>query len=464
MPDTAPKTAPAMMDLHACAVPALTVKAVPVSATLPLRVAVLWPDAPHKAHIPGEEAMRGVTHLAAYDRDAPGELANVPIGVISMFVDIKDKSAQFRKFAVAPEYQRRGVGTVLLHHAISKAARTARAFYHHVAAQKDDNTGVPFRIYANTRLASRAWYEARGLKLALPHCRPKNEQTKEWSPFEFPDVKANCVFYRGGHAYAQMETVFDASKAPFVVGAGFGRTGTMSLKLALDKLGMRCYHMAECMKGGKNHDDFFMKLVTLPSRERVERLREFMNTNGFLAAVDFPACAFWRTLCFAFPGAVVCLTRRDFDKWFESVYHTINRPQHDPEIRVYRSFHKMLNTRVGSHIRMVELIVWDGTFGAAKFRLKGHEEDRERIRQIFDANTKAVQNEVPDACLVDMPPGKWAPLVSVLGVSAPKDAFPHVNDTKEFQRYFFTARSYVRIAMAMVVGGFVRVFQGRRRK
>lgn len=39
-----------------------------------------------------------------------------------------------------------------------------------------------------------------------------------------------------------------------VIGAGFGRTGTMSLKVALEQLGFGpCYHMVECLPKGPEH-------------------------------------------------------------------------------------------------------------------------------------------------------------------------------------------------------------------
>ena len=181
---------------------------------------MLWPDAPHKAHVYGDE--KGV-HIAAM---VDGQV----VGCVSVFVDLKAKEAQVRKFAVAPEFRKQGVGTVLLHHAVSRAARAARATFHHSWYTEK---ATPFRIFLNARYASLAWYEERGFRLAA--APPPGEAMKTAPPPAFPDADPRLVFYRGADIpYATMELEFDASAPPFVVGAGFGRTGTMSLKFALD--------------------------------------------------------------------------------------------------------------------------------------------------------------------------------------------------------------------------------------
>ena len=417
----------------------MAVREVPPPAVLPLRVQVLWPDAPHKAHVYGDE--KGV-HIAAM---VDGQV----VGCVSVFVDLKAKEAQVRKFAVAPEFRKQGVGTVLLHHAVSRAARAARATFHHSWYTEK---ATPFRIFLNARYASLAWYEERGFRLAA--APPPGEAMKTAPPPAFPDADPRLVFYRGADIpYATMELEFDASAPPFVVGAGFGRTGTMSLKFALDRLGYKCYHMIECVKGGLEHNEMFLQLARDRPKDRVARLREFFTKHGFTAAVDWPACTWWRSLCFAFPGAVVILTERDFEPWHASCYRTINMPQHDPLLRLRRHLAKRIGLARNAiaHASMVDAVIWSGTFGGARFRLQGHEADKAEIRAVFEQNTASVVAEVPAASLVRHRATEgWGPLVSALGKPAPDAPYPRVNDTRAFQSYFARSRMEVRLGFAAV--------------
>src|SRR5437868_3163965 len=103
-----------------------------------------------------------------------------------------------------------------------------------------------------------------------------------------------------------------------VIGAGVGRTGTESLKLALERLlGGRCYHMMEVF--GRPEDiPVWLSAARGQDPDWVNFLREFT------AAVDWPASAYWRQLSEAFPEALVLLSlRADADTWWASASKTI---------------------------------------------------------------------------------------------------------------------------------------------
>ena len=102
-----------------------------------------------------------------------------------------------------------------------------------------------------------------------------------------------------------------------VIGAGFGRTGTLSLKFALEKLGFdKCYHMME-IPLVPEHIPLWRAAAAGQSVDW-ESLFE-----GYQAAVDWPSCNFWRQQLQVFPEAKVILTRRDPEQWYSSVMHTI---------------------------------------------------------------------------------------------------------------------------------------------
>lgn len=102
-----------------------------------------------------------------------------------------------------------------------------------------------------------------------------------------------------------------------LIGAGLGRTGTLSLKLALERLGVgRCYHAME-LAANLRHD--------LPRWEAAIDGHPDWDAlfAGYAATTDYPGCCFWEELSAHFPHAKVILTVRDPDAWFDSVSATI---------------------------------------------------------------------------------------------------------------------------------------------
>ena len=198
-----------------------------------------------------------------------------------------------------------------------------------------------------------------------------------------------------------------------VIGAGYGRTGTASLKLALDRLGLGpTHHMSE----------------VLPSPERVAIWTRIgtgeADTNpalwdeafeGYGATVDWPACTHWRPLMNHFPDAKVILSRRDAGKWFESVNATILKPEVNEVVAT---------TPMGP---MLESNIW---------RLFGDRiADSDHMTAAFEAHCAEVVAGVPaERLLVWEAKDGWAPLCAFLDVEAPDEPFPHVNSKEETAR------------------------------
>src|SRR5579863_4286375 len=103
-----------------------------------------------------------------------------------------------------------------------------------------------------------------------------------------------------------------------IIGAGYGRTGTLSTYTALNKLGYPCYHMVEVFKNkaNKSHLDFWNTVANAPEAEH-DWNKVFEN---YTAAVDNPACCVWKDLMKAYPDAKVILTLhpRGPEAWYES--------------------------------------------------------------------------------------------------------------------------------------------------
>ena len=196
-----------------------------------------------------------------------------------------------------------------------------------------------------------------------------------------------------------------------IVGAGFGRTGTMSLKVALERLGYsKCYHMIDVLSHA-GHVDLWRKAWR--GDEPWERL-----FDGYAAAVDWPAAAFWPRLMAFYPQAKVLLTVRDAQRWYKSARDTIFQSLRDS----LRSPDAARRERA----RMAHEIIVDGTFG-------GDLDDQARAIAIYEANVARVYSDVPaDRLIVFDPKDGWQPLCEALGVAPPDEPYPHVNTTAEF--------------------------------
>jgi hypothetical protein len=190
-----------------------------------------------------------------------------------------------------------------------------------------------------------------------------------------------------------------------VVGAGLGRTGTLSLKLALERLlGAPCYHMLEVM----SHPGHVPIWHAAARGERVDWER-LLRRYG--AAVDWPAASFWPELSAAFPDAIVLLSVRDPDAWWESASHTI--------------FPTSLAVEAGPWRSML-----DAVFAA---RFTPALRDREACIAAYERHNDRVREAVPADRLVEWRPGDgWAPLCAALGVPIPGEPFPHANSREEF--------------------------------
>jgi hypothetical protein len=102
-----------------------------------------------------------------------------------------------------------------------------------------------------------------------------------------------------------------------VIGAGFGRTGTLSLKFALERLGfVKCYHMMEVFQ----HPEHLPWWADAHRGKRVDWERLY---QGYRASVDWPSCNLWEEHAALYPNAKVILSTRDPESWYQSVMATI---------------------------------------------------------------------------------------------------------------------------------------------
>jgi Sulfotransferase domain len=206
-----------------------------------------------------------------------------------------------------------------------------------------------------------------------------------------------------------------------VIGVGVGRTGTLSLKAALDRLGFGpCFHMRNVL----DHPERLPLWEAAAAGSAVDWDEVFA---GYESSVDWPGAAFWRELTAYYSDAKVILTVRDPERWYDSVRETIYQLfgggaesplaeealQRIPGIATMHAFNRKL--------------IWDGPF------LQGRFDDRDWAVRAFVRHNAAVCEEIPSERLLvfDVSDG-WRPLCDFLGVDRPDDEFPHLTDPAAF--------------------------------
>jgi len=195
-----------------------------------------------------------------------------------------------------------------------------------------------------------------------------------------------------------------------VVGAGLGRTGTVSLKGALERLlGGPCYHMVEVFA----HPDH---VPAWAGATRGEPTDWEALLGGYRAAVDWPAGAFWRELSEANPGAIVLLSvRDDAATWWRSADRTVFEAMRRPQPPEMAEWHEMI----------VDLLCT---------RFTDQWLEPEAAMAAYERHNDEVRATVPADRLLEWRPGDgWEPLCTALGVPVPDEPFPHENRSADFR-------------------------------
>ena len=191
-----------------------------------------------------------------------------------------------------------------------------------------------------------------------------------------------------------------------IIGAGFGRTGTHSMKEALEVLGCGpCHHMVEVL----SKPDQLAKWRsiadgTTPDWDDV--------LGAYNSSLDWPSAYYWRELAEHFPKAKVLLTVRSAESWYTSFSKTILEgigPDSDPN-----SF----------GLKIIRNKVFDG-----------RPEDKGHAIAAYEKNNASVRSSVaPDRLLVYQVGDGWEPLCKFLGVDVPAIPYPVSNSTEEFRQ------------------------------
>jgi hypothetical protein len=201
-----------------------------------------------------------------------------------------------------------------------------------------------------------------------------------------------------------------------VIGAGLPRTGTMTLKNALETLlGAPCHHMIEVFDRGETDPPAFLVAAqgNPPDWDEV--------FAGYAAAVDWPASAFYAELAEEYPDAIVVLSRRDsFATWWKSANNTILKAIGDAHAFAPPGWLAMIDA------------IWERTFPGTD---RTDPEAVDAIEAAYHRYHERVRETIPAERLVEFETGAgWQPLCDALRLPVPSEPFPHLNSTADFNQ------------------------------
>lgn len=192
-----------------------------------------------------------------------------------------------------------------------------------------------------------------------------------------------------------------------VIGAGFGRTGTASMKIAFEQLGLGpCHHMKEVSTPEQKSD-----WITAAEGQQMDWGQVF---EGFSSCIDWPAAFFWRELSECYPDAKIILTVRDAESWYKSMQNTI---------------FQLFKTKPDANAMAFKLI--------GKRLFEERFDDKDFVLGIYEKNIRDVQAAFSSDRLLTYELGSgWEPLCAFLEKPVPDTAFPQSNSTGDFQKIF----------------------------
>ncbi len=197
-----------------------------------------------------------------------------------------------------------------------------------------------------------------------------------------------------------------------IIGAGFGRTGTLSLRAALDRLGLGpIHHMFEVIAAPEQSPDW---VAAQQDKQILKRL-----LASYRSAVDWPSCYFWKELLELYPDAKVILSHRESKGWYKSIHSTL-----------YQFLSNAAEGPGSDQLNMARELVADNTFA-------GRLGEEDYAIEVYERHNEMVKSTVPSERLLvfDVREG-WQPLCEFLGRPVPDEPFPRTNSAEELMKNF----------------------------
>lgn len=209
-----------------------------------------------------------------------------------------------------------------------------------------------------------------------------------------------------------------------VIGVGGPRTGTTSLKDALEILGFgKCLHMESLF----NDPDLVKYWVELFETGTTDFDTLF---DGFQSTSDFPGYMLYKELYERYPDAKFILTLRDPEAWYESAYNTVYSVTQRTIWQKLGLMKKMLLSarfrKLAKVFGLVRTYLWGRQF-------QGQFHDKEKALEIYTRFSDEIRAFIPADQLLEIRISEgWEPLCAFLNVPVPDVPFPHKNQRRQF--------------------------------
>ena len=203
-----------------------------------------------------------------------------------------------------------------------------------------------------------------------------------------------------------------------VICAGWGRTGTRSLKYALEHLtGKPSYHMQNILLNKKDAKKWHNSIFRHNEKFDWEDIYK-----GYGACLDFPSCNYYKELMEYYPDAKVILTVRDAESWVKS-WNVLNNQI--LKSFTFRFLAKIPRTsfKLQKDIHNKMILGIDGAF-------QGVKSDKERMKKFDEWNQSVIDYVPKERLLVYEVKDGWAPLCKFMDAPIPDMPFFYKNKTK----------------------------------
>ena len=208
-----------------------------------------------------------------------------------------------------------------------------------------------------------------------------------------------------------------------LIGAGLPRTATTTQLVALEMLGLPCYHMRDMMAD---------PATSIP------QWRKAFEGNGDWDAlfagkesiVDWPGSYHWRELMDVYPDAKVLLSVRSAESWVESMHNTIAQIWFGDTLMHHLA---MAQYHVDPlYASWLDLL--NDMWTKADIMVASKGDAAEMAAGMERWNQEVIDTVPSDRLLVWNPADGWEPLCELLDIPVPSEPLPNVNDTENFQK------------------------------
>jgi len=231
-----------------------------------------------------------------------------------------------------------------------------------------------------------------------------------------------------------------------VICLGLSRTGTSSLKAALNTLHFRTFHAMDFLQQINSKESFnFWKSLKGGSATQ-EEIRSYFAGGNYGAVCDVPCLIYWRDIVKAHPGAKIILTVRDPIKWYSSLSTALIPLA--KQIKRWTWLMRLVMFLLPGKSFMTESL----QILFQQFHEKQLQEESMAIQYYHDWNNTISASIPPSNLLVFDVRSGWGPLCQFLDCPQPETPFPRLNDSSELVKHQIYLSFFVTVTLLVLFG------------